>query len=119
MADIRDIAFSLKSASVAKAITEMGWFQNNNEVAEFAAAYAIKNYFDEFDPESYILTDTMGLNYSYSTFDNDGRWSSIIKILYPLTDTPYRYLRSIMNYGLEKIGQVIDEGGNFNITELL
>lgn len=85
MADIVDIALSAEASGVADSILEKGLFKNKSDVMTFAAAYMIKYYFDEFDPSTYYQSDNNGSNYSYSTFDSDGKWSTLIKALYPNT----------------------------------
>ena len=58
-------------------------------------------------------------NYSYSTFDSDGKWSTLIKALYPNTDTPYLFLRALMNQGLISLSQRMGEEPEFSpISEI-
>ena len=115
MADLVDIALSAEASGIADSILEKGFFKNKSDVMTFAAAYMIKHYFDEFDPSTYNQSDNDGSNYSYSTFDSDGKWSTLIKALYPNTDTPNLLLRALMNQGLISLSQRMEEEPEFSL----
>lgn len=115
MNDIVDIAVSASASAIADTILEKGFFKNKSDVLSFAAAYMIKNYFETFDPSVYVLSDTNGSNYSYSTFDSDGKWSTLIRALYPGVETPNMYLRALMNQGLLLIGQRMEDDSTYSI----
>lgn len=69
---------------------------------------SIKNFYDTFDPSEYAVADSNGSNYNVGSFDD---LAPYVKILYPETDTPYIYIRALVNFGLIEIGKVIDSGG--------
>ena len=92
MAENQDIVLSEKASVVAKKLVDAGFFKNRSDVALFAAAYVIRNQFDTFNPASFISDDSNGSNYSYGTFDPDGKWSRLLIALYK-TDTPRLYLK--------------------------
>ncbi len=115
MTDIVDIALSASASNVADEILSLGFFKNKSDVMTFAAAYVIKNHFGSFEPSTYYQPNTNGSNYSFSTFDSDGKWSSLIKALYPETETPYLYLRALMNHGLLLIEQKMRDDSAYSL----
>ena len=118
MADIVDIALSAEASGVADSILEKGLFKNKSDVMTFAAAYMIKYYFDEFDPINYVVTDSGGNNYNIGTVDNDGMLSVLLKTIYPNSSTPYTYARSLMVFGLMKIGERMKQEGIPSVSSL-
>lgn len=102
---------------VASKFVEDGWFDSANEACKFAAAYAIRHHFDKIKPES-LYYPRGSHNYGYSSFDPDGSWEKIIKILYN-TDRPREYFRNLIIWGLEDMGQKIKESGRIQITDFL
>ena len=115
MTDIVDIAVSASASAVADNILERGYFKNKADILSFSAAYMIKNHFETFDPSTYTLNDTNGSNYSYSTFDADGKWSSLIRALYPGVETPNLYLRALMNQGLLLLGKRLADDPTYSL----
>ena len=115
MNDIGNMAISLEASRIADRINDSGYFKNKADVLTFAAGFMLKNYYPKFNPETYTLDDTNGSNYSFSTFDADGKWSTLIRALYPNTDTPYLYLRALMNQGLLLLGQMMKDNPNYSI----
>lgn len=118
MNDITNIRLSKKANEVADKLVSTGKFEDVKTVAKFALAYAIKNHFDEFDPKTYVITDSDGSNYNVGSFDNDGRLSALIRAIYPDVDTPYIYARELMIFGLLKIGELIDKEGIPTVYEM-
>ena len=49
--DLKNIRLAANASSVADSILESGIFEDKIAVAKFALAYAIKNFFNEIDPE--------------------------------------------------------------------
>ncbi len=119
MIDLGNMAISLEASRIADIIVASGYFKNKSDVLTYAAGFMIKNYYPTFNPETYVLDDTLGSNYSFSTFDSDGKWSTLIRALYPNTETPYLYLRALMNQGLLLLGQIIKENPNYSILSAL
>lgn len=113
-----DISLSTKSVQVAKRFVEEGYFSNNAEVAIFAAAYVLKTQFGSFDPASYVVSDGNGLNNAYASFDRDGKWETLLANLYQ-TETPRTFLRNLMVYGLEYIGDEVEKTGRIQIADFI
>lgn len=108
MNDLTNFRLSKAANEVADKLVATGKFDHATSAAKFAFAYAINNYYEEFDPESYSISDSDGSNYNIGSFDD---LSPYIKVLYPETNTPYIYIRALIIYGLLEIGKIIDEEG--------
>ncbi len=118
MTDLVNIRLSKESNDIAEALVATGKFENVITAARFALAYALKNYFDEFEPSKYVLADSGGNNYNIGTVDKDGQLSQLLRAIYPDTDTPYIYARALMVFGLLKIGEKIETEGMPSISSL-
>ncbi len=109
--DIINLRLSAKASDIAERIEESHFFDDKISVAKFAMAYAIKNYFDEIDPvEIDNARDATGLNYNVGSIDGDKFIAKLIESLYPDTKTPYKITRALMIFGLEKLGELLDNG---------
>ena len=118
MTDIVNIRLSKEASEIAERLVATGKFENVITVAKFALSYALKNYFDEFDPINYVVTDSGGNNYNIGTVDNDGMLSVLLKTIYPNASTPYTYARSLMVFGLMKIGERMKQEGIPSVSSL-
>ena len=118
MTDLVNIRLSKKANDVAESLVATGKFENVITAAKFALAYALKNHFEGFDPSEYSVADSGGNNYNIGTVDKDGQLSQLLKAIYPESDTPYLYARSLMVYGLLKIGELIEKEGMPTISSL-
>lgn len=115
---ITNIALSVHASEVAESMKESGYFGDSLTAAKFGMAYAIKYYFDEIDCEALEkVYDSKGINYNIGSIDPDNYISTLLTALYPEVTTPYRYARVLMCYGLNKIGDIIEEGRLFPISE--
>lgn len=108
MNDITNFRLSKAANDVADRLVATGKFDHGTSAAKFAFAYAVNNFYDTFDPSSYAVSDSNGSNYSVGSFDD---LAPYVRVLYPETNTPYIYVRALINFGLIKIGEVIDEIG--------
>ena len=118
--DLKNGRRSGHATEIAERICESGLFEDRISVSKFALAYAIKNYFDEIDPDILdSMYDSTGLNYNIGSIDDDKFLSQLIVSLYPDTNTPYRSARVLMIYGLEKLGELMEEGQLFPISNLM
>lgn len=118
MTDLVNIRLSKESNDIAEALVSTGKFENVITAAKFALAYALKNHFDEFDPSKYAVADSGGNNYNIGTVDKDGQLSQLLRAIYPETDTPYIYARTLMVFGLLKIGEKIENEGMPSVSSL-
>lgn len=118
--DIINIRLSQKASEIAERIYELNLFDDRVSVAKFAMAFAIKNYFDEIDPvEIDASRDATGLNYNVGSVDGDKFISKLIESLYPDTKSPYKITRALMIFGLEKLGEILDNGQLIPLSELM
>lgn len=118
MAENQDIVFSARANEVATKFVEAGYFKARSDAALFAAAYVLRTQFKTFDPSAFS-SDSNGSNYGYGTFDPNNKWSKLLTAMYK-TDTPRLYLKNLMIYGLETIGDNIDRtGGTIQITDYI
>ena len=117
--DLKNIRLSRYALEVAEKLVNTGYFDYATTAAKFALAYAIKNHFDEIDPETYIISDSGGSNYNIGSLDSDGQLAILIKALYPSTNTPYVYARALMIFGLTKLGERIEKEGLQSISAFL
>ena len=100
MNDITNLRLSKRAEEVAEQLKNTGKFDSAVAAAKFALAYAVKNYYDEFDPASYVVSDSLGTNYNVGSFDNDSTLIQSIRALYPGVETPFIYVRALAVFGL-------------------
>jgi hypothetical protein len=117
--DLVNIRLSRYANEVAEQLVASKYFDYTSTVAKFALAYALKNHFDEIDPATYQVPDAGGSNYNIGSFDSDGQLALLLKTLYPETTTPYTYARSLMVFGLNKLGERISREGLHSISSFL
>lgn len=118
--DLKNVHLSANASKIAERIFESGLFEDKIGVCKFALAYAVKNYFDSIDPESLDAQyDSAGSNYNIGSIDDDKFLSQLILSLYPDNTTPYRYVRVLMVYGLQKLGELLDAGLLYPISQWL
>lgn len=120
-ADLKNVRISKEATEICDEIFDSGMFEDHVSVCKFGLAYALKNYKDELqDPEALDGNyDATGYNYNIGTIDGDNYLSQLIKSLYPETSAPYRIVRVLMCFGLEKLGELNKEGKLFPINNIL
>ena len=120
MADLTNIAISSVASSAADRLMETNLFKQKSDLLMFAAGYMIKHHLTDFLPETYVLSDSDGSNYAFSTFDGEGKWAALIRALYPDCTTPYLYLRALMDKGVLLIAQqILDDASYSLVNELI
>ncbi|OPX85435.1 MAG: hypothetical protein A4E53_03429 [Pelotomaculum sp. PtaB.Bin104] len=117
--DLVNIRLSRGANEVADKLVATGYFDYATTAAKFALAYALKNHFDEIDPETYSIPDSEGNNYNIGSIDSDGQLATLLRSLYPGTTTPYLYARALMVFGLTKLGERIESEGLQSISSFL
>lgn len=117
MAEFSQFTISNAAYDAAARFVEEKWFGSLSEAGVFAAAYAIRCHFDEIDPDKLYYPNS-DHNNQYMSFDPDGSWETIIKVLYN-TDTPRACFRNLIIWGLEDMGRKIQESGVLEITDFL
>lgn len=119
--DIKNIRISIEAEQKAKFIQEKYSFPNQVSVLRFAMAYALRDYKDKMDFE---LLDTQypkdGSNYNTGSIDeSDTVVRKLIQIMYPACETPYKYARVAIIFGLNKLYEKIQSDSNLDISELM
>ena len=117
--DLVNIRLSKGANEVADRLVATGYFDYATTAAKFALAYALKNHFDEINPETYSIPDSEGNNYNVGSIDSDGQLAALIRVLYPNTTTPYLYVRAFIVFGLTKLGERIEQDGLQSISAFL
>lgn len=117
--DLVNIRLSKGANEVADQLVATGYFDYATTAAKFALAYALKNHFDEINPETYPIPDSEGNNYNVGSIDSDGQIAALLRALYPSMNTPYLYARALMVFGLTKIGERIERDGLQSISAFL
>lgn len=117
MAEFNQFTITDEAFETANLFVEEKWFDNANEAGIFAAAYAIRNHYSDLNPTE-LRYSGGSHNYGYSSFDPDGSWEMIIRILYN-TDTPRSVFRNLIIWGLEDMGEKIKKSGRLQITDFL
>ena len=118
--DIINLRLSARASEVATLIEDSHFFDDKISIAKFAMAYAIRNYYDEIDPDEIDETrDATGFNYNVGSIDGDKFISKLIEALYPDTKAPYKIARALMIYGLEKLGELLENGQFYPISNLM
>jgi len=92
---------------------EKNLFKDQIDAAKFALSLAINSGIKAGQSEG---TDT---TWNVGSFDTDGDLKSVICVLFPDTETPYRVVEYLINAGLEIIGRHLAENRDLVLTELL
>ena len=124
MADLTNLALSKQASYVATQMKESGIFPDALSAAKFGMSYAIKYYWDEIDTVEEMahlnsVYDSQGNNYNIGSVDPDKYIAQIMDALYPGCETPYTFARVIMCYGLNKLGDLLEEGKLFPINKVM
>jgi hypothetical protein len=70
--DLKNVRLSANASEIAERIFESGLFEDRIGVSKFALAYAVKNHFDNIDPELLdVQYDSLGSNYNIGSIDDD------------------------------------------------
>ncbi|OCN03398.1 hypothetical protein A7X67_10970 [Clostridium sp. W14A] len=120
--DITNVQLSIHASEIADQLKETGTFDDALPAAKFGMAYAIKYYRDELSTTDKLdhldkIYDAKGKNYNIGSVDPDNYISQILEALYPSSTTPYRYARVLMCFGLNKLGDLLEEGRLFPISK--
>ena len=112
------LRMSSNATVIADKIVSSGKFEDRLSVFQFAFAYAIKTQGKNLNPELLDSKyDAGGSTYNIGSLDSDGFLEKIILLVYPNCKTPYRYIRGIMIYGTECLGELLDNGKLFPISQ--
>jgi len=122
--DITNLRLSSHASEIANQLKETGNFEDALSAAKFGMSYAIKYYFEELKTTDILddldnTYDATGNNYNVGSVDSERYISRLLEILYPENTTPYRYARVLMCFGLNKLGDLFEEGQLFPINKVM
>lgn len=118
MEDVTNLALTSNATATATFMKDAGYFDDVLTAAKFGMAYAIKYYKDDVDFEEMDKAYTAnGNHYNIGSVDPDGYIRKMMSAMYPDCNTPYRYARVLMCYGLDKLQDIIDDGRLFPLSE--
>lgn len=113
MADKEQIGLTPAGSAVMERVLGTGLFAGKDDVARLAAALAL----DAGDPAE----PARGAETTWHTkgIDSTGELRAAIRLAYPGTEEPYRILENLIDAGLRRIGQHLDNRGEVVLPELL
>lgn len=119
--NMTNLVLSKQASNVANEMKESGIFPDALVAAKFGMAYAIKYYWDEIGNSDELrrldnVYDAQGNHYNIGSVDPDKYISQIMEALYPDSDTPYKFARVLMCYGLNQLGDLLEDGKLFPIN---
>lgn len=112
--DLTNISLSKHASGIADEIMETRVFDDALTVAKFGMAYAVKYYMNELDTLEKLdalgaCYDSSGKNYNVGSVDPDHYIADLMALLYPGITAPYRCARILMCYGLNKLGDRLED----------
>ncbi len=113
--DIIDIRLSTKASEVANRFKDNFFFSDAISVAKLGFAYMIQTaeekdllYWQTLsDRKKDERFETNGYNYGGASIDKGGKMVSLIKAKFPECETPYLYIRLLMDVGLCELGKKV------------
>lgn len=120
MEDYKNIRISLDADVIVETIQEKYCFPTKVSVMRFALAYALREFKNKIDFEMLDnVYDKNGTNLNTGTIDDqDLIFKTLILTLFPGCETPYKYARVAIIYGLIKIKEKMALP-SFSIIDLL
>ena len=114
-------SLSKHASDIANQMKDSGVFPDALVAAKFGMAYAIKYYWDDVGSVEEIsrldsIYDSGGNHYNIGSVDPDKYISRIMGALFPDSDTPYKFARVLMCYGLNQLGDLMEDGRLFPIN---
>lgn len=122
--NITNLVLSKHASDIANQMKESGLFPDALVAAKFGMAYAIKYYWDEIGYADELnrlddIYDSQGNHYNIGSVDPDKFIAQIMGALLPETDTPYKFTRVLMCYGLNQLGDLLEDGKLFPINQIM
>ena len=120
--NMTNLVLSKHASNIANEMKDSGIFPDALVAAKFGMAYAIKYFWDEIGTSTELsrldsIYDTNGNHYNIGSVDSDRYISQIMGALYPDSDTPYKFVRALMCFGLNKLGDLLEDGKLFPINK--
>lgn len=121
MEDIKNIRISQEATKIAELLESKYYFPSITSVLRFSLSLSLRDYIKEIDYETLDYQySSDGINLNTGTIDNEvSIFRTLIPEIIPGCNTPYRFARVAIIYGLFKIREKIEENPSFNITDLM
>ena len=121
MEDYKNIRISLDADVIVDEIIQKFCFPTRVSVMRFAFAYALRDYKNEIDFEGLDnVYEKNGTNLNTGTFDDQNMIiRSLIITLFPNCETPYKYARVAIIYGLNRIKEKMTANPSFSLTDIM
>lgn len=121
MEDYKNIRISLDADVIVDELIQKFCFPTRVSAMRFALSYALRDFRNEIDFENLdSVYEKNGTNLNTGTIDNqDMIFKTLITILFPNCDTPYKYARVAIIYGLFKIKEKMESNPTFLLTDII
>ncbi len=121
---VTTIALSKQASEIANRMKENGVFPDALSAAKFGMSYAIKYFWENIGTSEKLMEfdaiyDSKGNNYNVGSIDSDKYIENLMLSLYPNCDSPYKFARILMCYGLNQLGDYLDNGSLFPINKFM
>ncbi|MGD9702860.1 MAG: hypothetical protein AB7L17_11240 [Ilumatobacteraceae bacterium] len=104
--DRKQIGLTTHGKAVEARLTDtLGWFSEGQEACRFALAYAVREGVSEGTTDQHVDT-----RWGADGFDPTGEIRHILRAAYPDCTTPVRLMEYLIDEGLRRISDSIDEG---------
>lgn len=122
--NVTTIALSKHAAEIANQMKDSGVFPDALNAAKFGMSYAIKYFWDDIGTSDKLIAfdkvyDSKGNNYNVGSIDSDKYIENLMLSLYPNCESPYKFARILMCYGLNQLGDYLDNGTLFPINKFM
>lgn len=121
MEDYKNIRISLAADVIVDEIIQKYCFPTRVSAMRFALSYALRDYRNEINFESLdSVYEKNGTNLNTGTIDDQNLiFKTLITTLFPDCETPYKYARVAIIYGLIKIKEKMDANPSFTLTDIM
>lgn len=121
MEDYKNIRISVDADLIIDDIQKRFCLSTKVSVMRFALAYALRDFRDEIDFDTLDNQyEKNGTNQNTGTIDDPNLiFKTLITTLFPECETPYKYARVGIIYGLTKIKEKMDENPSFSLVDLM
>ena len=121
MEDYKNIRISLDADVIVDEMIDRFCFPTRVSAMRFALAFALRDYRTEIDYEKLDTAyEKNGTNLNTGTIDDQNLiFRTLILTLFPDCETPYKFARVAIIYGLYKIKDLMSSNPTFTITDLM
>ncbi len=112
--DKTTIGLTNENKIILERIKEKNYFKDEMDIAKFAMSYAIIYGEDEV-----YTASGYGTKWNVGTFDNGNKLRTLLSVLMPENNEPYRQIEELSNKGLFLIGKHIEKNNDLFIEEIL